>query len=217
MGDLDHYNLWEDFSIREAAWLAAGHEPGLKSTPSAEALLVRMERAFFHTLREAHRQVEIGQRLKFDDACLVPRVLDPVDIESPPVRVTGAWIDLVEARWEEDQTQVRFTRSTIAAWFSANGNGFVPKYPFVQPQAGLGTAGLADKLTTTERHTLLRIVWGMATTKPYHFDPTAPRSDAATIIASSTAAAGCSVSDDTVRKYLKEAAALFGKPSSGNA
>lgn len=61
-------------------------------------------------------------------------------------------------------------------------------------------------LSARERNTLLKIIYGMAKAGPYNFDPSAARSDAAAIIASATDAAGCSVSDDTVRKWLKEAA-----------
>lgn len=62
------------------------------------------------------------------------------------------------------------------------------------------------ELRVRERDTLLKIIYGMATAPPYKFDPDARRGDAAAIIASATDAAGCSVSDDTVRKWLKEAA-----------
>ena len=62
------------------------------------------------------------------------------------------------------------------------------------------------ELKTRERETLLKIIYGMAIAPPYKFDPDAKRGEAAAIIASATDAAGCSVSDDTVRKWLKEAA-----------
>lgn len=61
-----------------------------------------------------------------------------------------------------------------------------------------------------ERESLLRIVYSMACGEPYKFDAKAPRNEATAIIASATAAAGCSVDADTVRKYLKEAAEKFG-------
>lgn len=61
-------------------------------------------------------------------------------------------------------------------------------------------------LRTRERNTLLRIVYGMATAAPYRFDPTASRSEVAATIASATAAAGCPVHEDTIRKWLREAA-----------
>lgn len=63
-----------------------------------------------------------------------------------------------------------------------------------------------ESLLPRERNTLLKIIYGMAVAAPYRFDPEGRRGDAAAIIASATAAAGCSVSDDTVRKWLREAA-----------
>lgn len=62
------------------------------------------------------------------------------------------------------------------------------------------------ELKTRERETLLKIIYGMAIAHPYNFNPDAKRGDAAPIIAGATDAAGCSVGDDTVRKWLKEAA-----------
>lgn len=72
----------------------------------------------------------------------------------------------------------------------------------------------SDDLKTIEKSTLLSIIYGMATAAPYAFNPTAKRSEAAAVIASATAAAGCPVTDDTVRKWLKVAAEQFGKPNS---
>lgn len=71
--------------------------------------------------------------------------------------------------------------------------------------AGAVPVGTAD-LSTRERYSLLRILYGMAVAEPYRFDPDSKRGEAAAIIASATDAAGCSVSDDTVRKWLREAA-----------
>lgn len=65
-------------------------------------------------------------------------------------------------------------------------------------------------LSTRERDTLLRILFGVACAAPYSFNPSANRSEASTLIATATDAAGCSVHPDTVRTYLKEAASKFG-------
>lgn len=72
-------------------------------------------------------------------------------------------------------------------------------------------------LSTVERNSLLRIIYGMATAVPYGFSPGAARSEAAATIASATAAAGCPVTDETIRKWLKVAAELCGKANSTNA
>jgi len=59
-------------------------------------------------------------------------------------------------------------------------------------------------LGTTERNTLLKLVIGLAI-RGYGYDPKAGRSTAPTEIASDLEGLGISVSDDTVRKWLKEA------------
>jgi hypothetical protein len=67
---------------------------------------------------------------------------------------------------------------------------------------------------TKEHNTLLRIVYGMAVAPPYNFNSLAQRSEAAATISSATAAAGCLVSDETVRKYLKMASEIAGRANS---
>ena len=68
----------------------------------------------------------------------------------------------------------------------------------------------SDELGTRERSSLLKIIYGMAVASPYQFDPEAKRSEVAVTIASACAAAGCQVDEDTVRKYLREAAQQYG-------
>ncbi|MDP1647976.1 MAG: hypothetical protein Q8M01_07230 [Rubrivivax sp.] len=68
----------------------------------------------------------------------------------------------------------------------------------------------SGELTTRERDSLLRILYGMACAAPYRYDSSAARNEATATIASATAAADCGVDADTVRKYLKEAAERFG-------
>jgi hypothetical protein len=62
-----------------------------------------------------------------------------------------------------------------------------------------------DPIATTERNTLLKLVIGMAI-KGYRHDPKASRSATTKEIADDLAALGMTISDDTVRKYLKQAA-----------
>jgi hypothetical protein len=77
-----------------------------------------------------------------------------------------------------------------------------------------GGLPIYDKpLTTTERNTLLKMVIGMAV-KGYSYDPTAAKSTVPKEIEGDLAALGITVTDDTVRKYLKRAteAVLPAKP-----
>lgn len=62
------------------------------------------------------------------------------------------------------------------------------------------------QMGTRERDTLLKLVVGMAV-EAYRYDPNAARSAIPAEIASDLAKHGVAVTDDTVRKYLKEAAA----------
>lgn len=60
-------------------------------------------------------------------------------------------------------------------------------------------------LSTTERNTLLKLVIGMAV-KGYRYDPAASKNAATKEIADDLAGLGITITDDTVRKYLKQAA-----------
>ena len=60
------------------------------------------------------------------------------------------------------------------------------------------------ELSTRERDTLLKLVIGMAI-EGYRYDPLAARNEAPSEIAGDLAKHGIEVSDDTVRKWLKEA------------
>lgn len=67
------------------------------------------------------------------------------------------------------------------------------------------TANSEKQLGTKEKDTLLKLVIGMAI-KGYSHDPSASKNNTAKEIADDLAELGVSVSDDTVRKYLKLAA-----------
>ena len=62
------------------------------------------------------------------------------------------------------------------------------------------------ELTTRERQTAHKLILGMAL-GGYGYDPKAERSGIVTEIVNDLAQRGISVTDDTVRKWLKEAAA----------
>ena len=74
-------------------------------------------------------------------------------------------------------------------------------------------ASQEKSLGTTERGTLLKLVIGMAIFG-YRYDPLRSKNEATSEIAKDLVKLGMSVSDDTVRKYLKEAtdAVLPAKP-----
>ena len=69
---------------------------------------------------------------------------------------------------------------------------------------GSPTASADRELSTKERETMLKLVIGMAI-KGYSHDPSASKSKAPKEIADDLEALGIGLSDDTVRKYLKQA------------
>lgn len=108
-----------------------------------------------------------------------------------------------------------FAPKSATEWASSRFSDF----PFKPADFGLTRDSPADaerELSTRERDSVLRILYGMACAEPYRYDPSAARNEATAIIASATAAAGCAVDADTVRKYLKEAADKFGKAGPAN-
>lgn len=66
-------------------------------------------------------------------------------------------------------------------------------------------------LGTRERETLLKLIAGMAV-DGYGYDPKASKSPVPKEIESSLSQLGISITDDTIRKWLKEAAELLPKP-----
>lgn len=67
---------------------------------------------------------------------------------------------------------------------------------------------IEDDLKTSERNSLLKIILGMAL-QQYSFDPDAARSSTVPQILEDLAASGIKIGEDTVRKYLREAADKF--------
>ena len=60
-----------------------------------------------------------------------------------------------------------------------------------------------------ERKSVLRLIIGMAKGGGYGYDPTERRSEVVAVITSDLTLAGVQLSDDTVRKWLKQAAELL--------
>ena len=75
-------------------------------------------------------------------------------------------------------------------------------------EQALGQGQAEKPLLTRERDTALKLIIGMAV-KGYGYDPTAKRSDKISEIVGDLASAGISLDDDTVRKWLREAADLL--------
>lgn len=69
-------------------------------------------------------------------------------------------------------------------------------------------APIEKPVSTTERNTFLKLLIGMAV-EGYSYDPKASKSTTPREIADDLAGLGIAITDDTVRKYLKEAAQAF--------
>jgi hypothetical protein len=66
---------------------------------------------------------------------------------------------------------------------------------------------LAKSLSSREREGMLKVIYAMAV-RGYRYDPSASRGDAVPDILSDLSQEGLSLSDDTVRRYLKAAEGL---------
>ena len=76
-------------------------------------------------------------------------------------------------------------------------------------EATLNAAPTAERgLLGKERESVLRLIIGMAV-KGYGYDPTTTRSKMVAEITSDLTMAGVELTDDTVRKWLREAAELL--------
>ena len=92
--------------------------------------------------------------------------------------------------------------SALAALLASVTEAHEPR-PDLSP--ALGKAEATKGLSTVERQSLLKLVLGMAM-EGYRYSPDAARNEATADIAADLAKHGLQVSDDTVLKWLKEAA-----------
>jgi hypothetical protein len=102
------------------------------------------------------------------------------------------------------------SRSEFAAWAISAGWKIPDEFAFLAESQRTPTQRddkrKVPELTTRERQTALKLILGMAL-GGYGYDPKAERSTTITEIVGDLAQRGISITDDTVRKWLKEAAA----------
>ena len=94
-----------------------------------------------------------------------------------------------------------FTRAELARWVSVV--GISSKYPFIVA-VDMGEQTPKPELSTKERGSLLKLIIGMAI-DGYGYVPTDLKSAIPKEISDILASHAMTISDDTVRKYLKEA------------
>lgn len=173
MNSLEHYDLWPDFGLREAAYLAAGIDPAAIAHHSkANSILARMNRAvgeMFDVVSKRGRSIEFGN---FPTECLVPVVFDvsePLAVQSVERRVR----DLANAYQQfcDGSDKLRFSRPELARWFEVVGGSFRPAYQFVAAPIGPAapvamlnpnpSKDLSRPLAERERLALLRVIGAM--------------------------------------------------------
>jgi hypothetical protein len=132
------------------------------------------------------------------------------------VSMNGALKPLVLYSGALDDPRTKISLPLFGDWASGLGWQLPTRFPqTLQPAAQqLGNAHrVTDELNPTaekglskrERDTLLKLVIGMAI-EGYCYDPTATRNEAPAEISGDLAKLGIEVTDDTVRKWLREAA-----------
>lgn len=113
----------------------------------------------------------------------------PPELDAAVTKYAGAWVDW-RARYLQLEQTVKEERATQAD----DRKESQPAEP--------------KPLKTRERETVLKIMIGMAV-RAYRWDPDAGRSDAISELCSDLDSVGLPVHADTVRNYLREAAALL--------
>lgn len=104
----------------------------------------------------------------------------------------------------------RFSRDELALWFA--GIGMKSRYPF-ESNKPITPKGTEESFSALERTSLLKMVIAMAI-RGYGYVPTDKKSTIPKMIEDEVLALDMEITDDTVRKYLKEAVqkVLPGKP-----
>ena len=206
MADLSHWDFALDFTGEESASLIAGIDPAQNgfAREKVAPVLSRIERSYelaWGHYRDYYIADPSDLNAKLPKDALQSRDMHrkfehALDHEGK-VQFAGWLLD--EA---SDFERQRFSRTQLADWLDAIGLTSVYRFrPFVP----IVESAKADKhLNTTERNTLLTLVIGMSI-KGYAYDPAASKSSTPNEIAKDLAALGMSITDDTVRKHLKQA------------
>ncbi|PND30506.1 hypothetical protein C1I89_29450 [Achromobacter pulmonis] len=221
MEQVDHglYDYRDQFDAWEAACLIAGYEPvgidrgdPLHIPGRVKVLLSLMDDAYQTALyycrvacNGGHIHEANGAPAKFDVSA------DPSSLPSAELREVYART-ITEGRRDSAYTDTMlvtrnpmFRREDIEKWLGLI--GWKEAHYFVTQEERQ-----EKPLASRERETLLKLVISMAVVG-YRYDSTGKRSGAVSEITKDVESLGLSVSDETVRKYLKEASGLLsGKP-----
>ena len=205
--NLSHWNSATDFTGMQAAALACGIDPAnMELLPGKSLPLVQRMESCYISKRD-WLSWDMGP---YDEEKIKAKhdMLDSVSLRK--------WASEVEpdswrayCHWCKDDASSfalqRITRSEVARWLLAVQHN--SHYNFDSNSIVVGSSNSNDPERTLgkrERETLLKIVVGMAI-KGYAYNPNSAKNTATKDIATDLAGLGINVSDDTVRKYLREA------------
>lgn len=225
--DFDHWSKAAHWTLDEAVALSFGKAPKVVNSASLQELqsVSPFAQGYARRLDLAQRAA-IAQKL-YDPALpiLFIKWAEQNDIEFPAAlaeRVlsrSGAHIDWKQeyeklealhraqvADWRKNCAEQRETIGTCYSQIES----LTSELQRVREEAtaALAASPAEKPQSTRERMGMLKVIYAMAVSG-YGFDPTTKRSKLAPEIAADLARLGLSVSDDTIRRYIKEASDLL--------
>jgi hypothetical protein len=207
MVDSSFWDAATDFNARDVVELAVtfGTKPTELDGTKIRTLYERMERSYnakveWHTKPEDERVYDREFGSVKPNHMLESMEMAWATAHDPTDDGLGILMWLRDPNRSAFETQ-RFTRPELARWFAAI--GVKSRYPFETGQAA-ATIGMEESLSAKERGYLLKMVIGMAILG-YKYVPSNKKSLVTKEIADDVVALGMSITDDTVRKYLREA------------
>lgn len=207
MADLSQWDFALDFTGEESASLIAGIHPAQTAFERDRVVPVlgRIERSY--ELAWGHYRDFCMGDSGDPEAKLPNDALESSLMCRKARQVLDREGQLHFASWLLDDAsdfgRQRFSRAQLANWLESIGLTSFYRFNLSVPIAESATAD--KQLNTKERDTLLTLVIGMAI-KGYSHDPAALKNNAPKEIADDLKALKIPITDDTVRKYLKQAA-----------
>jgi hypothetical protein len=213
MSDLNHWDYADSFFGREAAYLIMGVDPSSGSATDGNSALHIIER-IKNSYESAHGNYSFDMN-----------GYDPLDSEKGSNQRRSELISvameeiLQEARAKTDETVLnnfmfgdeseyrrqKFSRLEIHRWITENALPSTYKF-MVHGQNILPQP--EKQLATKELKSLYGIMLGMAIDS-YSYDPQAAKSEAPRNISNDLMRHGISITDDTVRKWLRTASEAY--------
>jgi len=216
--DLNHYDLKQEFDAWEVACLIAGYEPA--NTPRADGAAIPGKlQIFLSLIEEAYESACYDLRMfgkgvthNENDGTLYGFGVSSSSLPSVELWEAYDYISLHDGmpggfqrdaytNRKANSRNPKFRREDIEKWLTLR--GWAGAQYFVNKEDAT-----EKSLATRERESLLKLVIGMAM-KGYRYDPSALKNTAVPEIVSDLQELALTITDDTVRKYLKEARELL--------